>query len=360
MDASAPHDVANAALPGLLLAWYDRHRRRMPWRAKPGQPVDPYRVWLSEIMLQQTTVATVGPYFNGFVARWPTVGDLAFAPLDEVLSAWAGLGYYARARNLHACARAVVDRHDGVFPDTEAVLLTLPGVGAYTAAAIAAIAFDRKATVVDGNVERVMARMFAIEEPMPAAKPRLRERAATLTPEHRPGDYAQAVMDLGATVCTPRSPTCLSCPWSTSCRGRIAGIAETLPRKTPKADKPTRRGTAFVVLSGPGNLLLRQRPAKGMLGGMHEVPATPWDRKSGWEVDADDHAPVDDAAWIAIPGIVRHTFSHFHLELEVAAVRLRHEPAIDGGQWWPINALDSAALPTVMAKVVRQALMHLA
>jgi A/G-specific adenine glycosylase len=240
------------------------------------------------------------------------------------------------------------------------VLLSLPGVGAYTAAAVAAIAFDRKATVVDGNVERVMARMFAVEEPMPAAKPRLRELAATLTPERRPGDYAQAVMDLGATVCTPRSPTCLSCPWSGSCQGRIGGIAEVLPRKAPKSDKPTRRGTAFVVFSGPGNLLLRQRQAKGMLGGMHEVPATPWDSKTGWEVDADDHAPVDGAAWIAIPGVVRHTFSHFHLELEVTAVRLGDEPALDDGQWWPIDALDSAALPTVMVKVVRQALMHLA
>ncbi|MEQ8394141.1 A/G-specific adenine glycosylase [Thalassobaculum sp.] len=360
MDAFAPHDAATSALPGLLLAWYDRHRRRMPWRAGPGQPADPYRVWLSEIMLQQTTVATVGPYFNRFIARWPTVRDLAASPLDEVLSAWAGLGYYARARNLHACAKAVVDRHDGVFPGTEAALLSLPGVGAYTAAAVAAIAFDRKATVVDGNVERVMARMFAVEEPMPAAKPRLRELAATLTPERRPGDYAQAVMDLGATVCTPRSPTCLSCPWSGSCQGRIGGIAEALPRKSPKSDKPTRRGTAFVVLSGPGNLLLRQRQAKGMLGGMHEVPATPWDSKTGWEVDADDHAPVSGAAWIAIPGVVRHTFSHFHLELEVTAVRLGDEPALDGGQWWPIDALDSAALPTVMVKVVRQALMHLA
>jgi A/G-specific adenine glycosylase len=343
-----------------LLAWYDRHRRRMPWRALPGETADPYRVWLSEIMLQQTTVATVGPYFRRFVERWPTVRDLAAAPVDEVLSAWAGLGYYARARNLHACAVAVAGAHGGAFPDTEGGLRALPGVGAYTAAAIAAIAFDRKATVVDGNVERVIARLFAVEEPMPAVKPRLRALAATLTPDRRHGDYAQAVMDLGATVCTPRKPACLSCPWSSACRGRIAGIAEELPRKSPKADRPARRGTAFVVLSGDGNLLLRVRAAKGMLGGMHEVPATPWDSKAGWRADPDDHAPVDGAVWIALPGVVRHGFTHFDLELEVLAVRLRDQPPVPGAEWWPLDRLDAAALPTLMAKVVRHALGHMA
>lgn len=362
MDAAAPHVIDSPAgdLAHRLLAWYDRHRRRMPWRAGPGETADPYRVWLSEIMLQQTTVATVGPYFRRFVERWPTVRDLAAAPVDEVLSAWAGLGYYARARNLHACAVAVAGAHGGAFPDTEDGLRALPGVGAYTAAAVAAIAFDRKATVVDGNVERVTARMFAVEAPMPAAKPRLRALAATLTPDRRPGDFAQAVMDLGATVCTPRKPACLSCPWSAACRGRIAGIAEQLPRKRPKGERPARRGTAFVVLSGGGELLLRVRPARGMLGGMHEVPATPWDSKTGWQADPDDHVPVDGVVWIALPGMVRHGFTHFDLELDVLAARLRGRPAVAGAEWWPLDRLDDAALPTLMAKVVRHALAHLA
>ncbi|GHD55737.1 A/G-specific adenine glycosylase [Thalassobaculum fulvum] len=359
MDAAAPHDRASPPVADHLLAWYDRHRRHLPWRAGPGETADPYRVWLSEIMLQQTTVATVGPYFRRFLERWPTVHDLAAAPSEEVMSAWAGLGYYARARNLHACARAVAGERGGVFPDTEAGLRALPGIGAYTAAAIAAIAFDRKATVVDGNVERVVARLFAVEEPMPAAKPTLRALAATLTPDRRPGDFAQAMMDLGATVCTPRRPACLSCPLSGSCDGRIAGIAEELPRKSPKAERPMRRGTAFVVLSGAGNLLLRVRPAKGMLGGMHEVPATPWDSKTGWRADPDDHEPVAGAVWIALPGIVRHGFTHYDLELEVLAARLRDQPAVPGGEWWPLDRLDDAALPTLMAKVVRHALAHL-
>lgn len=359
MDVAAPHDRASTPSADRLLAWYDRHRRRMPWRALPGEVADPYRVWLSEVMLQQTTVATVGSYFRRFVERWPTVRHLADAPADEVMSAWAGLGYYARARNLHACAKAVADEHDGVFPDTEAGLRGLPGVGAYTAAAVAAIAFDRKATVVDGNVERVMARLFAVAEPLPAAKPRLRELAASLTPDRRPGDYAQAVMDLGATVCTPRRPACLSCPWSASCRGRIAGIAGELPRKSPKTERPARRGTAFVVLSDRDELLLRLRPPRGMLGGMHEVPATPWDSKTGWSADPDAHAPVADVVWIALPGAVRHGFTHYDLELEVLAARLRHRPAVPGGLWWPLDRLDDAALPTLMAKVVRHALGHL-
>jgi A/G-specific adenine glycosylase len=311
-------------------------------------------------MLQQTTVATVGPYFRRFLERWPTVHDLAAAPSEEVMSAWAGLGYYARARNLHACAKAVAGEHGGVFPDTEAGLRELPGIGAYTAAAIAAIAFDRKATVVDGNVERVVARLFAVEEPMPAVKPKLRALAATLTPDRRAGDFAQAMMDLGATVCTPRRPACLSCPLSEACQGRIAGIAEELPRKSPKAERPMRRGTAFVVISGSGNLLLRVRPARGMLGGMHEVPATPWDSKTGWRAEADDHEPVAGAVWIALPGIVRHGFTHYDLELEVLAARLRDQPMVPGGEWWPLDRLDDAALPTLMAKVVRHALGHLA
>lgn len=365
MDAAASHDRASRdfgppELAEALLAWYDRHRRHLPWRAAPGEAADPYRVWLSEIMLQQTTVAAVGGYFRRFLERWPTVADLAAAPVDDVLAAWAGLGYYARARNLHACARTVAERHRGVFPDTEAGLRALPGVGVYTAAAIAAIAFDRKATVVDGNVERVTARMFAVEQPLPAAKPQLRALAATLTPDRRPGDFAQATMDLGATICTPRRPACLSCPWSSPCRARAAGIAEQLPRKADKGARPARRGTAFVVLSGSGEVLLRRRPPRGMLGGMHEVPATPWDSKSAWTADPDRHAPVEGAVWIALPGVVRHGFTHFDLELEVLMSRLGGRPAVAGAEWWPLDRLDDAALPTLMAKLVRHALAHLA
>src|SRR5260221_760287 len=230
-----------------LLAWYDRHRRTLPWRAAAGKRADPYRVWLSEIMLQQTTVATVGYYFRRFLERWPTVDALARAPLDDVLSAWAGLGYYARARNLHACADVVAGRHGGLFPQDDAGLLTLPGVGAYTAAAIRAIAFDQPASAVDGNVERVIARLFAIETPLPDAKAEIKARAAKLVPQERAGDYAQAMMDLGATVCVPRRPRCVICPLMAGCRARKPGLAEELPRRAPKAAKPTRRGLAFVL-----------------------------------------------------------------------------------------------------------------
>ncbi|HEX7970237.1 MAG TPA: A/G-specific adenine glycosylase, partial [Stellaceae bacterium] len=231
-----------SGLPARLLDWYDRHRRDLPWRAKPGERPDPYRVWLSEIMLQQTTVATVGAYFGRFMARWPDVSALAEASLDEVLHLWQGLGYYARARNLHACARAVVERCGGRFPETEAELRALPGIGDYTAAAVAAIAFGRAATPVDGNIERVMARLFAHAEPLPDAKSVLRRLAATLTPAERAGDYAQAVMDLGATVCTPKKPKCILCPWREACRGRMQGIAESLPARRAKGEKPLRRG----------------------------------------------------------------------------------------------------------------------
>src|SRR5882724_4396005 len=230
-----------------LLEWYDRHRRTLPWRAPAGQTSVPYIVWLSEIMLQQTTVATVGDYFHRFVKRWPTIEALATAPIDEVLSAWAGLGYYARARNLHVCARVVAEQQGGRFPEDEAALLALPGIGRYTAAAIRAIAFDHPASAVDGNVERVIARLFAIETPLPDAKIEIQQRAATLVPQRRAGDYAQAMMDLGTTVCTPRNPRCVICPFMTTCRARKLGIAEELPRRVAKAEKPTRRGLAFVL-----------------------------------------------------------------------------------------------------------------
>ncbi len=344
-----------------LLQWYDRHARVLPWRAPPGTIADPYEVWLSEIMLQQTTVVTVKPYFDKFKKTWPKVGDLANASLDEVLSAWAGLGYYARARNLHRCAQVVADEHQGIFPQTEVELKQLPGIGQYTAAAIAAIAFGQRAVVVDGNVERVMARLFAVEEPLPDAKSVLKEHADSLTPDDRAGDYAQAVMDLGATICAPRKANCLICPWSDPCAGRRQGIAETLPRKKPKAQKPTRSGTAFMVLNSRGELLLRDRELKGLLGGMAEVPSTPWVESPEPDTPVLNHAPVD-ADWTQLNGLVRHTFTHFHLELGVWAARVTGEAAVRSAAWpdrcrWVARRdLDTAALPSVMRKVIAHGL----
>lgn len=336
-----------------LLKWYDRHRRRLPWRALPDETADPYRVWLSEIMLQQTTVATVGPYFMAFTDKWPTVNDLARAELDDVLHAWQGLGYYARARNLHKCAQAVADHHGGVFPDTEESLLTLPGVGPYTAAAIAAIAFDRPAAVVDGNVERVIARVYALDTPLPQAKPRIKELAAVLASDTRPGDYAQAIMDLGATVCTPRKPACALCPWRSMCAAFAAGTQELYPVKAPKKEKPVRRGVAFWIADDNGNILLRRRPEQGLLGGMMEVPSTPW-REGEWP---DDGRPAHLDDHQELPGVVRHTFTHFHLELKVIAAQADGDTEPEG-VWCPIDRFADHALPTVMKKVVRHALAH--
>jgi A/G-specific adenine glycosylase len=350
---AAPAAPELCELPDRLLQWYDRHRRDLPWRARPGEAADPYRVWLSEIMLQQTTVATVGAYFGRFMARWPDLPSLAAADLDEVLHAWQGLGYYARARNLHACARTVVARHGGRFPDNEAELRELPGIGDYTAAAVAAIAFDRAATPVDGNVERVMARMFAHDEPLPDAKPALRRLAASLTRPERAGDYAQAVMDLGATLCTPAKPKCILCPWRDACRARSLGIAESLPARRAKAPRPVRRGVAFWAVRPDGAVLLRKRPEKGLLGGMMEVPSTLW-REAPWsEAEAKAAAPVP-AKWRLLSGVVRHTFTHFHLELAVLAGTARTGSAA-GGQWVKLDDLPTQALPTVMKKVVAHA-----
>jgi A/G-specific adenine glycosylase len=345
-------DTRAARMRSSLLAWYDRRRRVMPWRAPPGRRTDPYHVWLSEIMLQQTTVATVGPYFERFIHRWPTAQDLANADLDDVLHGWQGLGYYARARNLHRCAKAVCRDHGGRFPETESVLLSLPGIGAYTAAAIAAIAFDHPASVVDGNVERVMARLFAVDDPLPAVKPTLKNLAASLAPRQegeRSGDYAQALMDLGATVCTPRKPVCGRCPWSEDCAALLSGMAEALPRRAPKKEKPTRKGVAFWAVSPGGEILLRRRPEKGLLGGMIEVPSTEW-REDGWTRSAACRMAPVKAEWTTLPGQVRHTFTHFHLELDVFAAHV--ETTEIDGIWCPPDRFGEHALPTVMKKIV--------
>ena len=343
-----------------LLAWYDRHRRRLPWRALPGRGSDPYAVWLSEIMLQQTTVTAVKPYYEKFLTLWPTVEDLAAAPVAEVMIAWAGLGYYARARNLHKCASVVAADHGGQFPDTEEALRALPGIGPYTAAAIAAIAFGRHAVVVDGNVERVMARLFAVTEPLPSSKTRLRELAAKLTPLERAGDYAQGVMDLGATVCTPKSPACVICPWAPVCEGRKQGIAETLPRKAKKVETPLRHGVAFWMLRADGCVALQRRPPKGLLGGMTEVPGSAWRAKAWAAAEAAHLSPVK-AKWRELPGIVTHTFTHFRLEITVRAADLTAAQAKALGPdiiWTPLEQIGGAGLPSVMAKVAALALKN--
>ena len=332
-------------LSARLLGWYDAHARVMPWRIAPqdratGVQPDPYRIWLSEVMLQQTTVAAVKDYFHRFTARWPTVADLAAAADADVMGEWAGLGYYARARNLLKGARAVVADHGGRFPATRDALLTLPGVGPYTASAVAAIAYDEVAVVVDGNVERVMARLFAVEDPLPGAKPALTALAARLTPDRRPGDYAQAVMDLGATICTPRSPACGICPWMEACQARVLGLAADLPRKTPKAEKPVRHGVVWIARRG-GDVLMETRPARGLLGGMLGFPGDGWDGAGGT-------APLD-AVW-QDAGEVRHTFTHFHLYLRVETAQIAAPANPERGSFVPKEDFRPADLPTVMRK----------
>ena len=339
--------------PAALLAWYDRAARRLPWRTSPaaraaGALPDPYHVWLSEIMLQQTTVATVGPYFARFSARWPTVQALAAAPREDVLAEWAGLGYYARARNLHACAQAVAAL--GAFPDTEDALRALPGVGAYTAAAVAAIAFDRAAVVVDGNVERVVARLFAIETPLPDAKPAIRAHAARLTPPARPGDFAQAMMDLGATLCTPRRPACALCPWRDACAARAGGAPEELPRKRPKAAKPHRRGAAFVALRGDGAVLVETRPDAGLLGGMSGPPCTDW-TEAGPDAAALAAAAPLAADWRDAGAEARHVFTHFTLSLRVLAAEAPPGAQPLRGRFIPLEQARRAA-PTALRKAL--------
>jgi A/G-specific adenine glycosylase len=349
--------------PADLLAWYDRHRRTLPWRAPPGEAADPYLVWLSEIMLQQTTVTAVAPYYMRFVARFPSVAKLAAADIEDVLKLWAGLGYYARARNLHACAKAVAAR--GAFPDREEALLALPGIGPYTAAAIAAIAFDRKASPVDGNVERVVTRLFAIEQQLPSAKPTIRALAAQLVPDRRSGDFAQAMMDLGATVCTPKAPACMLCPFAGSCVARPRGDAETFPRKKKKPEGRLRRGAAYVAVRADGHVLVRRRAAKGLLGGMTEVPTTEWLAEfdeTGARGGAPKFAPARGgrarkASWRRIPGVVTHVFTHFPLELVVLTARVPNSAAApDGMRWIAREDIAGAALPSLMRKVLAHAL----
>ena len=328
-----------------LLGWYDKHARALPWRAPPGAdpatlgPDWPYRVWLSEVMLQQTTTAAVAPYFARFTTRWPSVADLAAADQAEVMSAWAGLGYYSRARNLIACARAVAER--GGFPDDEAGLRELPGVGAYTAAAVAAIGFGRATVPVDANIERVVARLFVIREPLPGARPAIREAAERIAPTQRAGDFAQAMMDLGATICTTRAPRCLLCPLRADCAGYAAGSPEALPVKAAKKAKPLRRGHAWWIVRD-GAVWLVRRPAKGMLGGMRALP------DDGWSARGDGSGKGAGE----VLGMVRHGFTHFDLELVVVA----GGEAVGEGEWWPLDRIEEAGLPTLFAKAARLAL----
>ncbi len=347
--------------PMSLLAWYDRHRRRLPWRALPGEAADPYRVWLSEIMLQQTTVTAVAPYYARFLARFPGVQALAAADLEDVFKLWAGLGYYARARNLHACARAVVADHHGAFPAEEADLRGLPGVGPYTAAAVAAIAFDRPASPVDGNVERVVTRLYAVEDELPAAKPAIRALAESLRPAQRPGDFAQAMMDLGATICTPRNPACALCPFTATCAARRRGDAQTFPRKAKKREGRLRRGAAFVALRADGHLLVRTRPSKGLLGGMTEVPTTAF--AADFDVaSAALNAPAlhedrgGTPCWQRLPGVVTHVFTHFPLELLVFRAHVAALTAAPANMRWIGAAeIEGAAFPSLMRKVLAHA-----
>jgi A/G-specific adenine glycosylase len=344
-----------------LLDWYDRERRELPWRAKAGQKPDPYGVWLSEIMLQQTTVRAVVPYYRRFLERWPSVTDLAAANLDDVLAAWAGLGYYSRARNLHKCAQAIVADYGGRFPETEGGLQRLPGVGPYTAAAIAAIAYGEATLPVDGNIERVTARLFAVKEPLPGAKLQIRRLAKLLTPTERAGDVAQALMDLGATVCTPKRPSCLMCPLESDCAARAEGLAAALPTRAEKPERPTRLGFAFLALREDASILLRRRPPAGLLGGMLEVPCTDWAETLPPAQEALRAAPVR-GDWWAVPGTVVHTFTHFKLEVMVYRAVVSADSALtfwaDPGRcsWVARRNLQNQALPTVMRKIIAHGL----
>ena len=368
LNQPAPKDFALR-----LLAWYDLHARQLPWRVPPaqslaGQRPDPYRVWLSEVMLQQTTVATVKPYFQRFIQRWPTIEALAAANIDDIMGEWAGLGYYSRARSLYACATRVASEHFGTFPRTESALRELPGIGPYTAAAIASIAFDQPASVVDGNVERVLARQLALQAPPVDARAQIVEAAAARTPDQRPGDYAQAMMDLGATICTPRNPQCLLCPVRQGCLAHERGLADSLPVKKVKPPKPVRRGVTLLVLSADkSQILVETRPARGLLGGTMGLLTSDWveapqalgQAKYDFQDWQDFAAPgLDEALAVLLPpaealGIARHTFTHFHLVSQVRRVTISaDQPQSNRWRW---VSLDDAAnqLPTAFAKCLK-------
>ena len=346
-----PVESQLAAIRDALVRWYRGAARDLPWRAPPGAPPpEPYRVWLSEVMLQQTTVAAVKPYFERFITRWPTLGDLATADPADVLAAWAGLGYYSRARNLIACARAVAEDHGADFPASETALRGLPGIGDYTAAAIAAIAFgDSKAVPVDANIERVVARLFAIREPLPQARAAIRAAARALWPIEGGGDFAQGMMDLGSLVCTARSPDCGACPLRAACRAHAQGIAAELPVKRARRARPLRHGRAMWLERGAGDdraVWLVRRPERGMLGGMRALPGTDW-----------GDAPLDPAPGAAPLGVVRHVFTHFALDLAVDRAGSQVTAQVDGkGEWWPVARLDAAGLPTLYRRAARIAM----
>lgn len=349
--------------PAALLRWYDAHARDMPWRMKGGKRPNPYHELLSEFMLQQTQVATVIPYFHAFTKRWPTLMALAKASLDDVRHAWSGLGYYRRAKFLHQCVKAVVERHGGKIPQDEEALRALPGIGPYTAAAIAAIAFDKKAVVVDGNVERVMARVFAVEEKLPAAKKKLHELASSILPKNRFGDYAQAVMELGAMMCTPKNPQCTKCPWQNNCAAFAKGMAQAYPRKATKKVTPQKYSTAFITLNKKGEVLLRRRDEKGMLGGLWEFPGTPWETAKPSASALKRHAPVQ-LRWQTGKKPVSHVFSHFKLE---TALRIGHSAAAffpdtkHNGEyrWMKWKDLSTLALPTLTLRIADAAKEYL-
>jgi len=353
--------LAGAETAPTLLGWYDRERRDLPWRARRGRKPDAYRVWLSEIMLQQTTVKAVIPYYESFLARWPTVEALAAATLDDVLAAWAGLGYYSRARNLHKCAQIVSKELAGRFPEMEEGLRQLPGIGPYTAAAIAAIAFGARTTPVDGNIERVVARLFAVKTPLPAAKPEIKRLARTLTPAQRAGDFAQALMDLGASVCSAKRPSCLMCPLQSECAAHWQGIEAALPARAAKPERPVRVGLAFLALREDAHVLLRRRPEAGLLGGMLEVPSTEWAETLPPVAEALRGTPVR-ADWWALPGVVAHTFTHFRLETLVYRAIVPADASLtfwadpQRCQWVARRDLDRAALPSVMRKIIAHGL----
>ena len=340
----------------LLLDWYDKNARTLPWRAPRGTMPAPYHVWLSEIMLQQTTVITVKPYFEKFLKLFPTLADLAAAPDDAVMAAWAGLGYYSRARNLLKCARLVVTEYDGRFPDNEEALLALPGIGPYTAAAIAAIAFNRPAAPVDGNIERVLARLFDLHTPLPALKADVKEKNRTLVPQDRPGDFAQAMMDLGAMLCTPKRPDCLICPWRDICQARANGTTEALPKRAPKKPKPERSGTVFWLENQKGEVLMARRPDKGLLGGMRVFPSTGWDAPNDSALPDMLPSPMQKG-WTPLDAEVVHVFTHFRLTLKVEAQTAPkgwRKPS--GFAWVHPKNFANEALPSVMMKVAKAVL----